>query len=162
MENRLKLLLMPVFKLLALPVDNLEASDSYVVTLEGGLAIELKQSPNDFLTVSCLIPISAERFKDLETLGILLQTNLLGLEHPPILTGAIVEQQKVILWTRQAFLLLDQAAIIHLFKRFAEQAQKMQGWLAVPLKENVEKVPQSSLSSSVKSSLSTGLKEVLV
>ncbi|KAA8712090.1 hypothetical protein [Pseudomonas cannabina] len=160
MESRLKKLLMPVFQLLAVPVDKLEASDSYVVTLKGGLAIEMKESPDDFLTVSCLIPISAERFQDPETLGILLQTNLLGLEHPPILTAAIVEQQKVIMWTRQAFLILDQAAMIRLFKRFTEQAQKTKGWLSLPLKDS-KGAKQPAQASQAKTSLNAGLKRVL-
>ncbi|KPX11344.1 hypothetical protein ALO75_200267 [Pseudomonas syringae pv. coryli] len=33
MNNRLKQILSPVFKLLAVPVNSLETSDSYVVTL---------------------------------------------------------------------------------------------------------------------------------
>ncbi|OBS39807.1 hypothetical protein [Pseudomonas syringae] len=160
MENRLKKLLMPVFQLLGVPLAKLETSDSYVVTLEGGLAIEMKESPNDFLTVSCLIPVSAERFKDPETLGILLQTNLLGLEHPPILTGAIVEQQKVIVWTRQAFLILDQAAMIRLFSRFTEHAQKTKGWLALPLKD-IKGAEQPAQAPQTKTNLNAGLKRVL-
>jgi hypothetical protein len=160
MDNRLTQILAPVFRHLAVPVKNLQASDSYVITLEGGLAIEMKESPDEFLTVSCLVPIPAERFQDPETLGILLQTNLLGLEHPPILTGAIVEQQKVILWTRQAFLMLDQPAMIQLFNRFTEQAQKMKGWLALPLKDlkGVEQAPQAP---QVKTRLNASLKDVL-
>ncbi|KPY37370.1 MULTISPECIES: CesT family type III secretion system chaperone [Pseudomonas syringae group] len=160
MDNRLKQILSPVFKFLAVPLKSLEDSDSYVVTLKDGLTIELKESPNDFLTVSCLIPIPVERFNDSETLGILLQTNLLGLEHPPILTGAIVEQQKIILWTRQAFLMLDQAEMLQLFNRFTEQAQKMTGWLALPLK-NLKGVDQPSQAAQVKTSLNVGLMNVL-
>ncbi|RMQ45578.1 CesT family type III secretion system chaperone, partial [Pseudomonas syringae group genomosp. 3] len=110
--------------------------------------------------LSCLVPIPAERFSDPETLGILLQTNLLGLEHPPILTGAIVEQQKIILWTRQAFLMLDQAAMLQLFNRFTEQAQRMTGWLALPLKES-EGVKLPSQAPQAKTSLNAGLRKVL-
>ncbi|WP_024679140.1 CesT family type III secretion system chaperone [Pseudomonas syringae] len=160
MDNRLKQILSPVFKLLSVPVKSLEACDSYVVTLKDGLMIELKESPDEFLTVSCLVPIPAERFSDPETLGILLQTNLLGLEHPPILTGAIVEQQKIILWTRQAFLMLDQAAMLQLFNRFTEQAQRMTGWLALPLKES-EDVKLPSQAPQAKTSLNAGLRKVL-
>ena len=160
MDNRLKQILSPVFKLLSVPVKSLEACDSYVVTLKDGLAIELKESPDEFLTVSCLEPIPAERFNDRETLAILLQTNLLGLEHPPILTGAIVEQQKIILWTRQAFLMLDQAAMLQLFNRFTEQAQRMTGWLALPLKES-EDVKLPSQAPQAKTSLNAGLRKVL-
>ncbi|EPM63402.1 hypothetical protein A256_01495, partial [Pseudomonas syringae pv. actinidiae ICMP 19103] len=134
------------------------ACDSYVVTLKDGLAIELKESPSEFLTVSCLVPIPAERFSDPETLGILLQTNLLD---PPILTGAIVEQQTIILWTRQAFLMLDQAAMLQLFNRFTEQAQRMTGWLALPL-TTVDGVKPTVQSSQDKTSLNAGLRKVLV
>ncbi|WP_032672536.1 hypothetical protein [Pseudomonas syringae] len=158
MDNRLKQILSPVFKLLSVPVKSLEACDSYVVTLKDGLAIELKESPSEFLTVSCLVPISAERFSDPETLGILLQTNLLD---PPILTGAIVEQQTIILWTRQAFLMLDQAAMLQLFNRFTEQAQRMTGWLALPL-TTVDGVKPTVQSSQDKTSLNAGLRKVLV
>jgi len=134
MASQLKQVLLPVFQLLRLDGRELDAVTSYVMTLESGLSVEFKESPNDFLTMSCLLPVSEERFADPETLAILLQTNLLGLEHPPILTGALVEQKKVILWARQPFQLLDSAAMGRLFERFTEQAQKMEQWLAVPLR----------------------------
>jgi hypothetical protein len=133
MVSQLKQVLRPVFQQMKLDGRDLEAASSYVMTLESGLSIEFKETPNDYLTVSCLIPVLAQRFDDPETLAILLQTNLLGLEHPPILTGAIVEQKKVILWARQPFQLLDSAAMNRLFQRFTEQAEKMGQWLALPL-----------------------------
>ena len=132
MQSRLKQVLLPVFQAMNVDARRLEESDNYVMTLEGDLSVELSESPPDFLTVSCLLPISSQRFMDPETLGILLQTNVLGLEHPPILTGAIVEQKKIILWTRQPFLMLDSRAMQRLFERYIEQAQKMRSWLARP------------------------------
>lgn len=132
MQSRLKQILQPVFQRLNVNAGGLEDSPSYVLTLDDGLSVELRESPADHLTVSCLVPISSQRFEDPETLAILLQTNLLGLEHPPILTGAIVEQKKIILWTRQPFLMLDSHTMQRLFERYIEQAQKMRGWLARP------------------------------
>lgn len=132
MQSRLKQILQPVFQLMKIDASGLEESPDYVMTLEGGLKVELRESPPDFLTVSCLLPISAERFDDPQTLAILLQTNLLGLDHPPILTGAIVEQKKIIVWTRQPFLMLDAHGMKRLFERYVEQAQKTAGWLARP------------------------------
>ncbi|WP_019411309.1 CesT family type III secretion system chaperone [Pseudomonas psychrophila] len=133
MPSRLKQILLPVFRAMNLDTRRLDDSTSYVMTLHDDLRVEFSESPSDFLTVSCLLPISAERFDDPYTLGILLQTNVLGLEHPPILTGAIVEQKKVILWARQPFVMLDSTALQRLFERYIEQAQKMRDWLASPL-----------------------------
>ncbi|NWA04490.1 CesT family type III secretion system chaperone [Pseudomonas gingeri] len=135
MASQLKQVLSPVFHRMDIDEQALEVSDSYVMTLPSGLVLEWREAPNDFLTVSCLLPVSEQRFDDPQTLGILLQSNLLGLEHPPILTGAIVEQKKVILWTRQPFLMLDHNAMQRLFERFTEQADKLGNWLALTLEE---------------------------
>lgn len=132
MQSRLKHILQPVFQLMKIDASGLEASPDYVMTLDDGLKVELRESPPDYLTVSCLLPISTERFDDPQTLAILLQTNLLGLEHPPVLTGAIVEQKKIIVWTRQPFLMLDAHGIKRLFERYVEQVQKTAAWLARP------------------------------
>ncbi|WP_296257744.1 MULTISPECIES: CesT family type III secretion system chaperone [unclassified Pseudomonas] len=134
MPSQLKHVLSPVLQRMKLDASSLDTASSYVMTLESGLSIELKEAPCDYLTLSCLIPVSAQRFDDAQTLAILLQTNLLGLEHPPILTAALVEQKKVILWARQPFQLLDSGAMNRLFQRFTEQAEKMGAWLALPLK----------------------------
>ncbi|NVZ62694.1 CesT family type III secretion system chaperone [Pseudomonas gingeri] len=135
MASQLKQVLFPVFHQMGIDERELEVSDSYVMTLPSGLVLEWRESPHDFLTVSCLLPVSEQRFDDPDTLAILLQSNLLGLEHPPILTGAIVEQKKVILWTRQPFLMLDHSAMQRLFERFTEQADKLGNWLALSLEE---------------------------
>ncbi|NWB92675.1 CesT family type III secretion system chaperone [Pseudomonas agarici] len=135
MASQLKQVLSPVFHQVGVDERALELSDSYVMTLPSGLVLEWREAPNDFLTVSCLLPVSEQRFDDPQTLAILLQANLLGLEHPPILTGAIVEQKKVILWSRQPFLMLDHSAMLRLFERFTEQADKMGNWLALTLEE---------------------------
>lgn len=132
MQSRLKQILQPVFQHLRVDASGLEDSANYVMTLDSGLNVELRESPPDFLTVSCLLPISEERFEDPQTLAILLQTNLLGLEHPPILTAAIVEQKKVVLWTRQPFLMLDSSAMKRLIERYIERVEKTTGWLARP------------------------------
>ena len=132
MQSRLKHILQPVFQMMNVEPAHLENSARYVLTLEGDLRVELSELPPDHLTVSCLLPIPHERFDDPQTPAILLQTNLLGLEHPPILTGAVVEQKKIILWTRQPFLMLDRHAVKRLVERYVEQAQKMRGWLNRP------------------------------
>ena len=142
MQSRLKQILLPVFRAMNLDTRRLDDSTSYVMTLDDDLSVELSESPPDFLTISCLLPISAGRFDDPYTLGILLQTNVLGLEHPPILTGAIVEQKKIILWARQPFVMLDSAALQRLFERYVEQAQKMRGWLASPLQAPANRLPR--------------------
>ena len=134
MQSRLKQILIPVFRAMNTDASRLDDSTSYVMTLHDDLRVEFSESPSDFLTISCLLPFNAERFDDPYTLGILLQTNVLGLEHPPILTGAIVEQKKIILWARQPFVMLDSVALQRLFERYVEQAQKMRAWLASPLK----------------------------
>jgi hypothetical protein len=127
--------LLPVLQHAGINSNSLDPSNSYVISLKSGLTIEAKEAPSDFLTISCLLPISAERFTDPETLAILLQTNLLGLEHPPLLTGAIVEQQKIILWGREALVMLDRNATLRLFTRFTEQAERLMQWLALPLEK---------------------------
>jgi len=151
MQSRLKQILQPVFQLMKIDASALEESPDYVMTLDDGLSVELRESPPDYLTVSCLLPISSARFDDPQTLAILLQTNLLGLEHPPVLTGAIVEQKKIIVWTRQPFLMLDAHGLKRLFERYVEQAQKTAAWLAIPQQQPAASGARAGLPRDVRS-----------
>ncbi|QKJ88771.1 hypothetical protein PMPD1_3860 [Paramixta manurensis] len=114
-----------------------ETSEGYVLSLSETLSVEIEESPADHMTVSCLLNAPEERFYDWGTLAVLLQTNLLGLEHPPILVGALIEEQQILMWSRQPFILLDRPALKRLFERFATQAEKLEQWLAQPLVDEV-------------------------
>lgn len=129
---RLKILLSPLWRQMRIDSQQLEASQSYVVEIAGGLKLQLEESPKDFLTLSCPIGMRAEDFSDPTTLNTLLQCNLLGLAHPPILTATLPEQQCVLLWARQPFSLLEAHQLNELFERFTGQAERMQHFLSLP------------------------------
>ncbi|MCU5774053.1 CesT family type III secretion system chaperone [Erwiniaceae bacterium BAC15a-03b] len=128
-SNALKNLLMPLLQAPGEAAPALEDSDSYTLSLSQDLLLELSETPQEFLTVSCLLDIPQERYDEWETLAILLQSNLLGMEHPPIITGLLIEQKKVILWTRQPFVVMDTQSMKVLVERFARQAEHVQAWL---------------------------------
>ncbi|WP_158782854.1 CesT family type III secretion system chaperone [Pantoea sp. BAV 3049] len=128
----LKNLLMPLLQAPGQTAPELDVSDSYTLSLSQDLILELSETPQEFLTLSCLIDIPEARYDEWETLAILLQSNLLGLEHPPVITGLLIEQKKVILWTRQPFVVMDTQSMKALVERFARQAEYVQAWLLEP------------------------------
>ncbi|MBP2170233.1 hypothetical protein J2125_003425 [Erwinia toletana] len=128
-SDTLKNLLIPLLQAAGEAAPVLDDSDSYTLSLSQDLMLELSETPQEFLTVSCLLDIPPERYDEWETLAILLQSNLLGLEHPPIITGLLIEQKKVILWTRQPFVVMDTQSMKVLVERFAQQAEHVQAWL---------------------------------
>lgn len=128
-SDTLKKLLLPLLQAQGKAAPVLEDSDSYTLSLSQDLVLELSETPQEFLTLSCLLDIPEERYDEWETLAILLQSNLLGLEHPPIITGLLIELKKVILWTRQPFVVLDTQSMKVLVERFAQQAEHVQAWL---------------------------------
>ncbi|WP_034950619.1 CesT family type III secretion system chaperone [Erwinia oleae] len=137
-SDTLKNLLMPLLQASGAAAPVLENSDSYTLSLSQSLVLELSETPQEYLTVSCLLDIPEERYDEWETLAILLQSNLLGLEHPPIITGLLIEQKKVILWTRQPFVVMDSSAMKVLVERFAQQAEHVQAWLHEPVEQAAE------------------------
>jgi hypothetical protein len=109
----------------------LEESGSYVMEAQG-IALLWEESPRDYLTLSCQLPMRESDFADPATLNMLLQCNLLGLAHPPVLTATLPEQQSVLLWTREPFILLEPHQLLALFERFIAQAESMQRFLTLP------------------------------
>lgn len=131
-SSRMKTLLSPLWRQMRIDPQLLEESSSYVMEVANGITLQFEESPKDFLTLSCLIPMRAEDFTDPVTLNTLLQCNLLGLAHPPVLTATLPEQQQVLLWSRQPFSLMEPHQLMALFERFASQAEKLQQFLALP------------------------------
>lgn len=129
--SRLRTLLGPLLKQLRIDDAELEESESYVMETQG-FTLQWEESPRDYLTLSCLLPMRAEDFNDPATLNVLLQCNLLGLAHPPVLTATLPEQQQVLLWTREPFVTLEPHLLLTLFERFAAQAEKVQRFLQLP------------------------------
>lgn len=132
---RLKKLLSPLLRQMRIDETQLEDAFSYAFEAGETLTVQLEENPDSFLTVSCLLPMTAEDFASPQRLALLLQCNVLGLEHPPVLTGTLIEQQKLILWTRLAFSDLEAPQLIRLFERFLEQATLMEQWLQQPMPE---------------------------
>ena len=129
---RLKNILSPLWRQMRIDPQLLEESSSYVMEMADGVTIQFEESPADFLTLSSLIPMRAEDFTDAATLNTLLQCNLLGLAHPPVLTATLPEQQRVVVWARQSFSLLDTHEVTALFERFVGQVGTLQHFLARP------------------------------
>lgn len=134
--TQLKTLLGPLLKQLRIDGARLEESESYVMEAQG-IQLQWEESPRGHLTLSCLLPMRGEDFNDPATLNVLLQCNLLGLAHPPVLTATLPDQQKVLLWTREAFVMLEPHRLLTLFERFVEQAEKVQHFLQLPGQQKV-------------------------
>ncbi|MDN8923953.1 hypothetical protein Q0P01_14260, partial [Staphylococcus aureus] len=81
----------------------LESAEGYSVELAGGLTLEISESPVGHLLLSCMLPVRPIRLSDTETLSVLLQANLLGMDYPPVLTGLLPEQQQVVQWSSLPF-----------------------------------------------------------
>lgn len=143
-SKALKNLLLPLLQSADSAAPQLEDSDSYTLSLSDTLTLELSETPQEYLTISCLVDIPQERFDNWDTLAVLLQSNLLGLEHPPIITGLLIEQEKVILWTRQPFVVMDNPSMKLLVERFAIQAERIQNWLALSLEEIEEQAGETT------------------
>jgi len=126
--NRLIKLLAPLLRQWRIDVGQLEASESYIMTLEG-ITLQWEESPFDHLTLSCLLPMRESDFASAATLNTLLQCNLLGLAHPPVITATLPEQRQVLLWTRQPFAELEPHQLTTLFERFTAQAERMRDFL---------------------------------
>lgn len=131
----LKMVLSPLLRQLRIDSQQLDVSSSYVMDIGDGLTLQLEESPQDHLTLSCLLPMQEADFSSPATLNTLLQCNLLGLAHPPILTATLPEQQRVLLWARQPFSALEAHQLTELFERFAGQAGKLQQFLLLPAEE---------------------------
>lgn len=134
-NSRLKKLLSPLLRQMRIDEAQLDDSFNYAFEVGDSLTVQLEENPDNYLTVSCLLPMRPDDFDDPQRLALLLQCNVLGLEHPPILTGTLIEQQKLILWTRLMFSELEAPQLIRLFERFVEQATLMAQWLQQPLTE---------------------------
>ena len=134
-ENRLKTVLGPLLRQLRIDESQLEQSESYVMETQE-ITLQWEESPRDYLTVSCLLPMRESDFKDAATLNVLLQCNLLGLAHTPVLTATLPEQQSVLLWSRAPFMQLEAHQLLALFERFLAQAEKTKRFLQLPATEN--------------------------
>ncbi|MEI2266945.1 CesT family type III secretion system chaperone [Erwinia sp. CGal63] len=132
--KRLKTLLGPLLRQLRIDGSQLEESESYVMEAQG-ITLQWEESPRDYLTLSCLLPMRESDFSDPATLNVLLQCNALGLAHPPVLTATLPEQRQVLLWSREAFVLLEPHQLLTLFERFTQQAEKVQRFLQLPAVE---------------------------
>ncbi|MFB5746412.1 CesT family type III secretion system chaperone [Cedecea sp. S5-13] len=107
----------------------LENAEGYSVELAEGLTLEISESPVGHLLLSCILPVRPTRLSDTETLSVLLQANLLGMDYPPVLTGLLPEQQQVVQWSSLPFHQLEPEVLKRLFNRFALQAEKLAAWL---------------------------------
>lgn len=134
-SSQLKNLLTPLLRQLRVDVQQLNDSTGYVVETGDGLTLHFEEAPTDFLTLSCLLPMREADFNDPETLNMLLQCNLLGLAHPPVLTATLPEAESVLLWTRLPFSMMEPHQLLALFERFQGQAEKMKSYLALPSTE---------------------------
>jgi len=142
-QSHLKGLLQPLLAALEIKASELETANSYVFQLARGLTLQIEENPERYLTLSCALPVAEERKNDIATAWLLLQTNLLGLEHPPILTAALAEEKMLILWARQPFSELDAIPLQRLFDRFIAQAESLAAWLKKPVEEiKKEQSPQ--------------------
>lgn len=107
----------------------LENAEGYSIELAEGLTLEISESPVGHLLLSCILPVRPTRLSDTETLSVLLQANLLGMDYPPVLTGLLPEQQQVVQWSSLPFHQLEPEVLKRLFNRFALQAEKLAAWL---------------------------------
>jgi len=109
---------------------DLDSSEGYSVELSEGVTLEISESPVGHLLLSCILPVQPIRLSETETLSMLLQANLLGMDYPPVLTGLLPDQQQVIQWSSLPFHQLEPEVLKRLFNRFALQAEKLAAWLA--------------------------------
>ena len=107
----------------------LENAEGYSVELSTGVTLEISESPPGHILLSCVLPARPTRLSDPETLSVLLQANLLGMDYPPVLTGLLTEQQQVVQWSSLPFHQLEPEVLKRLFNRFALQAEKLAAWL---------------------------------
>lgn len=129
--SQLKTVLTPLLRHLRVDVQKLTDSDGYVIET-GNITLQFEESPADCLTLSCLLPMQEADFNDPVTLNMLLQCNLLGLAHPPVLTATLPEDESVLLWTRLPYSMMEPHQLLALFERFQTQAEKMKAYLALP------------------------------
>lgn len=134
----LKTLLQPLLATLKIDGCKLEDARSYVFKVTSRLSLQLEENPERYLTISCAIKMPDVRKEDLYTAWMLLQTNLLGLEHPPILTAALAEEKTLIVWARHNFNELDASVLNQLFERFIERAEQIDDWLNSPLTDKIQ------------------------
>lgn len=130
--SQLKTVLMPLLRHLRVDVQQLNDSGGYVIETGNGITLQFEESPTDCLTLSCLLPMREADFSDPVTLNTLLQCNLLGLAHPPVLTATLPEDESVLLWTRLPYSMMEPHQLLALFERFQTQAEKMKAYLALP------------------------------
>ncbi|WP_312744530.1 CesT family type III secretion system chaperone [Cedecea neteri] len=107
----------------------LENAEGYSVELGEGVTLEISESPVGQLLLSCMLPVQPARLSDTDTLTVLLQANLLGMDYPPVLTGLLPDQQQVVQWSSLPFHQLEPEVLKRLFNRFAQQAEKLAAWL---------------------------------
>ncbi|NIF32613.1 type III secretion chaperone CesT [Enterobacter sp. Cy-643] len=108
----------------------LENAEGYSVELGEGVTLEISESPAGHLLLSCMLPVQPTRLSDTDTLTVLLQANLLGMDYPAVLTGLLPDQQQVVQWSSLPFHQLEPEVLKRLFNRFAQQAEKLAAWLA--------------------------------
>ncbi|AJZ90408.1 CesT family type III secretion system chaperone [Cedecea neteri] len=107
----------------------LESAEGYSVELGEGVTLEISESPVGHLLLSCVLPTQPTRLSDTDTLRVLLQANLLGMDYPPVLTGLLPDRQQVVQWSSLPFHQLEPEVLQRLFNRFALQAEKLAAWL---------------------------------
>ncbi|QMV54219.1 hypothetical protein [Ewingella americana] len=98
------------------------------VTLSEKIVMQIENDPFDFVTLTCAIDVES---RDLSAAALwdILQTNLLRMEHPPIITSGLSDDKGIVIWSRE---LLSQTTAVKLYDlivRLHNHAQGVDDWL---------------------------------
>lgn len=136
-----KLLVSSALKLLegsAATEHNLD--EAVEVTLSEKIVMLIENDPDDFVTLTCVINVES-RDLSASTLWDILQTNLLRMEHPPIITSGLSDDKGIVIWSRE---LLSQTTAVKLYDlivRLHNHAQAVDDWLRKELSQKKGDLP---------------------
>lgn len=102
--------------------------DALEVTLPDNIVLQIQNDPYDFVTLTCLINVE-NRDLTASELWDILQTNLLRMEHPPIITSGLSDDKGIVIWARDHLLQMNAVKLYDLIIRLHNHAKGIDEWL---------------------------------